>query len=199
MDKQMKDMKKYLKKHLTKDRYQHTLGVAYTAMALAMKYNPDTSNNEFVEKARIAGMLHDCAKCMSDSKRIEICDKHNIVYTDFEHDNGFLLHGRVGAYIAESKFDIHDVDILNAISWHTTGHPGMSMLEKIIFVADYIEPGRRPIPELDLIRQMAFDDIDKAMEKILYNTLNYLGKNDNPVDPMTRQTFDFMIGEHKHE
>lgn len=186
-------IKKYLKKELTKDRYKHTIGVEYTAMALAMRYNPDTTNNEFVEKAKLAGLLHDCAKCIDNKKKIEICIKNNISFTDFEKENPYLLHGKIGAYIAKEKFDINDEDILNSIIWHTTGRPGMSLLEKIIFIADYIEPSRKPIPELDLIRKMAFEDIDKCMEKILYNTLNYLKIKGNPIDLMTQKTYDSYV------
>lgn len=73
----MKKIKKYLKKHLTKDRYHHTLGVAYTAIALAMRYNPDTSSSDFIKKAEIAGLLHDCAKCMDNDKKLQICEKNS--------------------------------------------------------------------------------------------------------------------------
>lgn len=176
----MKKIKKYLKKHLTKERYQHTLGVAHTAVAMAMRYNPDTSNAEFIKRAETAGLLHDCAKCMDNDKKIKICEKNNIPCSDFEISHPYLLHGKVGAYIAKNKFDILDEDILQAITWHTTGRPEMSLLEKIIFIADYIEPSRNPIPELDVIRQLAFVDIDKAMEKILSNTLKFLEKREIP-------------------
>lgn len=103
-------------------------------------------------------------------KKIRICNKNQISYSKIEAENPYLLHGKVGAYIARKEFDILDEDILNAIIWHTTGRPDMSLLEKIIFVADYIEPSRRPIPELNLIRQLAFTDINQAVIKILENT-----------------------------
>lgn len=189
----MKKIKKYLKKQLTKDRYQHTLGVAYTATAMAMKYNPDTTNSDFIKKAELAGLLHDCAKCMSNEKKIKLCKKNNISYTEFEAENAYLLHGKVGAYVAKSKFGITDDDILQAITWHTTGRPNMSLLEKIVFIADYIEPMRKPISELDLIRQLAFDDIDKAMEKILSNTLMFLEEKGSPIDEMTKTTYESYI------
>lgn len=191
----MKKIKKYLKKHLTKERYQHTLGVAYTAMALAMKYNPDTSNSDFVKKAEIAGLLHDCAKNMDTGKKLRICDKNNIPYTELESENSYLLHGKVGAFIAKSKFDIQDEDILQAITWHTTGRPGMSTLEKIIYIADYIEPSRKPIPDLDYIRKLAFEDLDKTMKAILVSTIQYLQKNNKPFDPMTQKTYDSYCDE----
>lgn len=186
----MKKIKKYLKKHLTKDRYQHTLGVAYTAASLAMKYNTDTSNANLVKRAYLAGLLHDCAKCMSDEKKLHICDKNNIPYSDIESQHPYLLHGKVGAYIAGKKFGIKDEDILQAITWHTTGRPDMSLLEKIIFIADYIEPSRKPVKELDLIRRLAFEDIDGTMEKILSNTLKYLNGKNAPVDMMTQTTYE---------
>lgn len=186
----MKKIKKYLKKHLTKDRYQHTLGVAFTAAALAMKYNTELSNSNLVKRAYLAGLLHDCAKCMSDEKKLQICDKNSIPYSKMEASHPYLLHGRVGAHIARTKFKITDNDILQAISWHTTGRPNMSLLEKIIFIADYIEPSRKPIKELDLIRRLAFEDIDKTMEKILSNTLKYLEVKNAPVDKMTQTTYE---------
>jgi predicted HD superfamily hydrolase involved in NAD metabolism len=192
----MKKIKKYLKNHLTKERYHHTLGVAYTAVAMAMKYNPDTSNDEFIKRAELAGLLHDCAKCIDNSKKLKICDKNNIPYSKFESENAYLLHGRIGAFIAMTKFNIDDQEILDAIEWHTTGRPDMSLLEKIIFIADYIEPGRKPVPELDEIRQLAFTDIDKTMEKILENTLNYLNEKGASIDKMTQFTYDSYIQNH---
>ena len=162
-------------------------------MSMAMKYNPQPDNNEFMIKAEIAGLLHDCAKCMDNDKKIRICNKNQISYSKIEAENPYLLHGKVGAYIARKEFDILDEDILNAITWHTTGRPDMSLLEKIIFVADYIEPSRRPIPELNLIRQLAFTDIDQAVIKILENTLKYLNEKGSPIDDMTQKTYDSYI------
>ena len=185
-----KNIKKYIKKRLTKERYRHSLGVAYTAIALAMKYNPDTSNSDFMKKAELAGLLHDCAKNMDNDKKIHICDKNNISYSSLEAENAFLLHGKVGAYIAKTKFGIEDEDILNAIIWHTTGRPDMSILEKIIFIADYIEPSRKPLPELDYIRKLAFEDLDMAMKAILVNIIKYLQLNNKPFDSMTQKTYD---------
>ena len=185
-----KNIKKYIKKRLTKERYRHSLGVAYTAIALAMKYNPDTSNSDFMKKAELAGLLHDCAKNMDNDKKIHICDKNKISYSSLEAENAFLLHGKVGAYIAKTKFGIEDEDILNAIIWHTTGRPGMSILEKIIFIADYIEPSRKPLPELDYIRKLAFEDLDMAMKAILVNIIKYLQLNNKPFDSMTQKTYD---------
>lgn len=189
----MKKIKKYLKKHLTKDRYQHTLSVASTAMAMAMRYNPDTTNANFIKRAELAGMLHDCAKCMDNDKKLKLCEKYDISHSSFEQEHPYLLHGKIGAHIAKEKFHINDKDVLQAITWHTTGRPDMSLLEKIIFIADYIEPMRRPIPELNVIRRLAFEDIDKAMEKILCNTLKFLESKGSPFDAMTQKTYDSYV------
>ena len=139
-------------------RFAHTLGVEFTAAALAMKYQADVTD------AQIAGLLHDCAKCLTDEKRVSICEKHQIPMTDIERRNPFLLHAKVGEHLAREKYGITNPDILNAIRFHTTGRENMSLLERIVFVADYIEPGRRQAPNLTEIRQLAFTDA--AMLKI---------------------------------
>lgn len=181
----IKKIRKSMEKSLDPKRFEHTLGVAYTAAALAMRYDCD------ILKAETAGMLHDCAKCMSNEKRLNICHKHNISVNDIERRNPFLLHAKVGSYIAMQKFNIHDRDIINAILNHTTGRPDMSLLEKIIYVADYIEPGRKQAPNLTQIRKLAFIDLDAALFKILEDTLIYLKDGDGEVDPMTQKTYDF--------
>lgn len=178
-------IKKHLNKILDEKRYEHTLGVAYTAAALAMRYNSD------VKKAEIAGLLHDCAKCMENDKKVSICEKHNIEITEAEKKNLFLLHAKVGAYLARKKFHIEDPDILNAIKYHTTGRPGMSLLEKIVYIADYIEPGRNHASNLDEVRKLAFQDLDKAMVVILNDILLHLNKSKKEIDPMTQQSYDY--------
>lgn len=178
---------KYLKKHLDSKRYEHTLGVAYTATAMAMCYGVN------VEAAKIAGLLHDCVKCMPNEKKIRKCQKHNILLTQIEHDNPYLIHGKLGAYMAEHKFGVKNQDIMNAISFHTTGRPEMSTLEKIIYIADYIEPNRSRIPQLDSIRKMAFHDLDGTIVTILRNTLSYLKDTKSIIDPMSQQTYDYYV------
>lgn len=181
----IKKIRKAMEKTLDTKRFEHTLGVAYISAALAMRYDCD------VQKAQTAGMLHDCAKCMSNEKRLNICRKHNIAVNEIERRNPFLLHAKVGSYIAMQKFNIHDSDIINAILNHTTGRPDMSLLEKIVYVADYIEPGRKQAPNLKEIRRLAFDDLDEALFKILNDTLVYLNQVDGETDPMTQKTYDY--------
>lgn len=183
----IKKIRKKLEKTLDSKRYEHTLGVAYTASALAMCNHADS------EKALIAGLLHDCAKCLSNEKRIEICKKNHIPITEIEKRNPFLLHAKAGNYLAQQKFHIEDKDILNAILYHTTGRPGMSLLEKIIYIADYIEPGRKHAPNLPEVRKLAFCDIDAAFLQILSDTLKYLNDGDNTIDPMTQETYHYYV------
>lgn len=170
-------------------RFEHTLGVEYTAAALAMRYDCD------VKSAQIAGLLHDCAKCLTDEKRLSICEKNDIPIQKLERRNPFLLHAKVGAYLAREKYGVKDADILNAIRSHTTGRQGMSLLEKIVFVADYIEPGRKSAPNLAEIRKLAFIDLDKAFLRILEDTLKYLKDCGGEVDPMTEETWRYYFRE----
>lgn len=184
----IKKIRKKMEKTLDPKRFEHTLGVAYTAAALAMCYEVD------INKAQTAGLLHDCAKCMSNEKKLLICEKHHIPVNDVEKKNPFLLHAKVGSYVAMKQFGIHDQDIINAILNHTTGRPGMSQLEKIIYIADYIEPGRKQAPNLTQVRRLAFQDLDKALLQILGDTLKYLNSIDSPIDPMTQKTYEFYQG-----
>ena len=186
MNERNEDIKKKIKKILDKDRYQHTLGVAYTAACLAMRYGAD------MESAITAGLLHDCAKCIPTDEKFRLCSKYGIELTEFEKKNSALIHAKLGAYLAENKYGIEDRDIIDAVRTHTTGEPAMSLLQQIIFTADFIEPRRDQAPNLIEIRKMAFEDLDRAVEKILYDTLNYLGKKkDAPIDPATRKTYEY--------
>lgn len=179
-------MKKTLRKYLDAGRFEHTEGVMYTAAALAMRYGED------LEKAQVAGLLHDCAKCISDAKKLKICQKNKISVTGTEEKSPFLLHAKVGAFIAGVKYGIEDEEILSAIACHTTGKPDMSLLDKIIFIADYIEPMRSKAPNLTDVRRLAFEDIDIALFKILSDTLNYLRSNSSKnLDSMTVRAYAY--------
>lgn len=180
----MKIRRKLMKK-LTPERYEHTLGVAYTAVALAMRYECD------LDQAEIAGLLHDCAKQYDDSTIYEMCQKYNISMSEAELKNKALLHTKLGAFIAMKKYQVADKEIISAILCHTTGKPDMSMLEKIVYVADYIEPRRYKAPNLPQIRHMAFIDIDHALLMILGDTLSYLKKTGNWIDEQTVKTYDY--------
>lgn len=180
-------LRKALEKELKPDRFDHTLGVAYTAASMAMVHGSD------VQKALIAGMLHDCAKCIDHDKQYEICVENGIKVSDVEKRNKGLLHAKVGSFLAKEKYNISDEEILDAIRYHTTGRPEMTLLDKIIFIADFIEPNRKELPEMDIIRREAFEDIDVCLKHILRNTLSYLEQSDKECDQMTQETYDYYM------
>ncbi|SFG31725.1 putative HD superfamily hydrolase of NAD metabolism [Lachnospiraceae bacterium C7] len=181
----IKALRKKLKKELDKDRYEHTKGVMYTSACLAMAYQYD------INKAMVAGLLHDCAKCIPNDEKIKICKKNNVEITKIEMENPFLLHSKAGAVVARKKYDITDEEILHAIKVHTTGVPNMSLLDKIVFVADYIEPKRDKAPRLEFIRKMAFKDINKCVAYISYDTLHFLKSKKGSIDPTSEVTYDY--------
>jgi predicted HD superfamily hydrolase involved in NAD metabolism len=184
-DDPFKKLTKAMEETQSGKRFQHTIGVEYTAAAMAMRFDVD------VNLARLAGLLHDCAKPLEDEKLLKICEKNNLPVSEIEGRNPYLLHGKVGAWLAKEKYEVSDEDVLNAITWHTTGRPGMSDLEKIIFIADYIEPNRKVAPNLQEVRKLAFDDLDKAMIRILKDTMDYLKGGEREVDPMTLKTYEY--------
>lgn len=180
--KELEQIRREIKKQLDKYRYHHTLGVMYTAAALAMHCEIS------LEDAMTAGLLHDCAKCIPNDIKIELCKKYEIALTETELQNTALIHPKLGAYLAKSEYGIEKQEIIDAIAYHTTGRPDMTMLEKIIYVADYIEPGRGEAPNLPYVRKLAFENIDQAMYKILDDTLEYLNTRGGVIDPMTEKT-----------
>lgn len=182
---ELKKIRKAMEKVQDAKRFEHTLGVAYTAAALAMCH--DVS----IKDAQLAGLLHDCAKCLSDEKKLAICEKHNIAVSEVEKRNPYLLHAKVGSFLAMHEYHVENQDIINAILNHTTGRPGMSQLEKIIFIADYIEPHRKKLANLPEVRKLAFVDLDKALVRILGDMLVYLESGDGEIDPMTRKTYEY--------
>ncbi len=187
-----KALRKQMEKVQDEKRYEHTLGVAFTAASLAMRYGAD------VKQAQVAGLLHDCAKCMTNEERLSICKKNKLEVTPVEKANPFLLHAKVGAFLAKEKYGIQDEEILSAVRCHTTGRPNMTLLEKIVFTADYIEPSRKTAPNLDEVRTMAFQNLDIALCKILSDTLNYLDTVDQEIDPMTKETYHYYNGEREN-
>lgn len=179
----LEKMKKKLAKYLDEDRYLHTMGVMYTCAALAMAHGYD------LQAAQTAGLLHDCAKCIPNKKKLKMCSQSSIPVTPFEEKHPFLLHAKLGAYVARKKYDIEDKEILSSITWHTTGKPNMSVLEKIVYIADYIEPRRDKAPNLTSVRALAFRDLDECMYMILRDTLSYLNENPKDIDSTTKDAF----------
>lgn len=181
----LEKMNKTLKKYLDSDRFIHTQGVRYTAAAMAMAHGADLG------KAELAGLLHDCAKNIPDKEQLRLCTKHKIPINAIEKKSPYLLHAKLGAWIARKKYDVDDEEVLDAIRWHTTGTEGMSKLAQIVFIADYIEPGRCKAKNLAEVRPLAFSDLDECCYVILRDTLKYLEIKGNPIDPETENAFYF--------
>lgn len=174
-----------LKTEIKPSRFKHTQGVMYTAACLAMRYDYD------VNKAMLAGLLHDCTKCFSNEEQIVYCDKKQIAYSSSEKRNPFILHQKTGAVYAKEIYGIEDEEILHAISVHTTGCTNMSLLDKIIFVSDFIEPGRTQASNLNSLRKTAFIDLDQCLIDVLKSTLDYLNTTGEEIDPTTQKVYDF--------
>lgn len=176
-----------LQDDLDYDRYWHTISVAFTAASLAMNYHFDSP-----DRAEIAGLLHDCAKCIPDEDKFGLCQQYGIFLDEVDYETPALLHAKLGAEIAADKFGVLDREIQDAIRTHTTGAPGMSMLQKIIYVADYIEPNRDDIIlHIDKIQELAFRDIDEAVYVISGKVLEYLESQGRMIDPATRATHEY--------
>ena len=178
-------LRKEISKVQDSKRFEHTLSVAYTAANLAACYG------ESIDRALVAGMLHDCAKCLPEEKLLSICEKQHMPISEEEYKKPSLLHAKAGSYLAEKKYHIANRDVLNAIHNHTTGRPDMSQIEKIIFVADYIEPGSRQAPRLEQIRRTAFADLDRAVLMILEDTLKYLQDSGSVIEQTTQKTYQY--------
>lgn len=181
----LEDYKKYIKDNVNSKRYIHSLGVCYTAANLAMRYNYD------LDKAMIAGILHDCAKGIEYDKLIKKCNTNGIKVSEADIKCPELLHSKYGAYLIEHKLNVKDKDIINAVYYHTTGRPNMTLLEKIIFISDYIEPSRNNLPQLDEIRYEAYLNIDKAIAMICNGSIQYLKSKGSLIDEATIDTYNF--------
>ena len=186
MDNQILEIRKNLKKKLDPGRFEHTLGVASTCQALAMRYEYD------LHKAELAGLLHDCAKRFDNETMMEKCLKREIPMTDSEIRDPSLLHAKLGAWYAREKYGVEDEEILNAIACHTTGRVGMTLLDKILYVADYIEPRRYKAKNLPEMRKLAFIDLDLACFSITESVLKYLESTNCPIDTTTVEACEVM-------
>lgn len=172
-----KEMDDAIRKELSKDRYEHTIRVYETAKILAKIYG------EPLEDVKVAALLHDYAKCQSETRLREQIEKYHLPQNLLQY-NKELWHAPVGAMIAKEKFGVTKSTILHAIYYHTTGRKNMSTLELVIFVADYIEP-RRNFPGVEEVRSLAKLDLKLAARKALQNTIVFLLRKDATVYPDT--------------
>ncbi|WP_342525355.1 bis(5'-nucleosyl)-tetraphosphatase (symmetrical) YqeK [Chryseomicrobium sp. FSL W7-1435] len=164
-----------IRSRMTEKRYVHTIGVADTAMELARKYGGD------VNKAELAGLLHDICKYADAEWMADQIRQHQLgdQLLGFHQE---LWHGPVGSVVARTEFQIEDEDVCNAIHYHTSGRAGMSKLEKIIYVADMIEPSRQ-FPKVEKLRELANQDLELAMKFAVRHTLQHLLKQKQTVYP----------------
>jgi predicted HD superfamily hydrolase involved in NAD metabolism len=178
----------HIKKSLPPKRYQHTLGVIDVAVSLAKQYKINEN------RAEIAALLHDVSKCMDleELRSYVECDETLKYYGDM----GELLHGFAGSIYAKQELGIYDEDILSAIKYHTIGRRGMTTLEKIIYIADAIEPNRN-YPHVDLIREKASTCINDAILFEVDRKLKYLLEIDAPIHPNTVDMRNCILGELK--
>ena len=185
MNSEIFSIREKLKASLKPGRYEHSLSVSFTCMALAMRYGYD------LDKAELAGLLHDCAKCYDNNSIIAACRNSGMELTEGELQAPSIIHSRLGARMAEEKFGVNDPEILSAIACHTTGTPDMSLLDKILYIADYIEPRRYKIKDLPAIRRLAFEDLDEALFQIMEGTLRYLKESGTYADIMTQNAYHY--------
>lgn len=174
-----------VKEQVSEKRFKHILGVEQAALELAR------ANDYELEKASVAALVHDYAKERSDSEF-----KALIVQTGLEQDllnwNNFIWHGVVGAEIIKKELKITDEEILNAVRRHTVGAKEMTMLDQIVYVADYIEPGR-DFPGVDQARQLAAESLRAAVEFETKHTLLYLMNNDKTIYPAAILTYNAYV------
>ncbi|BCE07562.1 MAG: bis(5'-nucleosyl)-tetraphosphatase (symmetrical) YqeK [Bacillus sp. (in: Bacteria)] len=176
-----------VQEQLTEQRYIHTVGVMETAVQLAERFGAD------VKKAEIAAIFHDYAKFRpkEEMKQIILNGGGPLEVLDFHHE---LWHAPAGAALVKTEVGITDEDILSAIRFHTSGRPNMTLLEKVIYVADYIEPGRR-FPGVEEVRTLAEEDLDLALIQALKNTMTFLISKNQAVYPETVATYNALVND----
>lgn len=164
MDKQIESK---LIKEIGEKRYNHSINVMETAIRLGEVHDVDLA------KVKIAGLLHDSGKLIEETNLLKRAYDSDIILDTYMQYNHELIHGPLGAKIAQKQYNIEDKEILDAIYYHTIGRENMTILDKIIYIADYIEPGRK-FKGIEEVRQLAFLDLDKSLLLAMDNTINYL-------------------------
>lgn len=160
-------IKSQLKEDVGTSRLQHSLRVLEVAQSLGGIYGAD------LEKVSLAALLHDCAKLEDKNNLLKRAYDFDIILDEIMLNNCELIHGPLGAKIAEEKYNIKDQEILNAIEFHTTGRENMSLVEKIVFIADYIEP-KRNFLGVEEVRELAFKDLDSSIILSIEQNIKFL-------------------------
>ena len=169
---------------LKPNRVAHVLGCRDTAIELAKRWGADTTD------AARAGLLHDITKALDGPLQLTLCDEYGIVLGEFSKHNTKTLHSLTGSLVAERIFGENQA-VVDAICSHTTGKPNMTTLEKILYIADYIEPNR-DFPGVENLRQLAYTDLDKAVKTGLLMTLEVLKKNQQEISPASAEAIAFL-------
>ena len=187
-NKSEKEILDWMKEHLSEKRYIHCLGTAKCAKELAEKYHLNT------DKAYLAGLLHDCAKCFETDKLLEIINQ-NLNVDENELMNYKTLHAPVSSYCAEKDFGVSDSEILSAIRWHTLGKKEMTNFEKIIFLADKIEPNTRDKEYREKMCKLLEenDGLDKALLECYRETIKSLVKRNLRICPLTIDIYNNLL------
>lgn len=180
------DLLSKIKAVMSDKRFNHVLGVEQTAIELAERYGYDK------EKAGLAGLLHDYAKEISDQEFLDLIDKYNLD-PELKKWGNNVWHGMVGIYKIQEDLGVTDKDILHSIKTHTVGSSQMSLLDKIVYVADYIEPGRR-FPLVEEARAIAKESLDKAVAYETVHTVEHLAHQAFPIFPQTIETYNAYVG-----
>ena len=179
-------MYQQLRRTLSDKRLFHSVLVAATARKLAMLHGVDA------DQAALAGLLHDCAKCLPIASMQRIAKENRLLLDKETLQSGNLLHGHVGAVVAEKEYGITDPNVLSAIRCHTTGKVGMLPLDMILYLADKIEPSRRSYPALEEVRSLAQQDLAAALRHSLESTLAYVRSQNTEPHPTTQQVADWL-------
>lgn len=167
------------------ERFQHVLGVEEAALALADRYGCDP------KKASLAALLHDYAKEVEDQVFLDLIAKYDLDKDLLNWDNN-IWHGVIGAYKIAEDFGLEDEEIFQAIQRHTVGAGQMTLLDKVLYVADYIEPNR-DFPGVDEARRIARESLDKAVAYETAQTISYLAKKGIPIYPQTLKTYNGYV------
>lgn len=169
-----------LSAEIDESRYKHSLYTARESIMLAAKFDLDTV------KARLCGMLHDCAKLKGDA--LEKCiEKYGFVLNEDECENPYMIHSRLGAIVAKEGYGITDDEILKAISIHTLGSADMTAFDEVVFLADKLEPSR-DYRRIEPIRAVAYEDLDAGVAAVIKNNIAYNESRGKPIHPSTLDT-----------
>jgi predicted HD superfamily hydrolase involved in NAD metabolism len=180
------ELEQALQLQVSGERLQHTRRVVETARRLAACHGADA------EKAAVAGLMHDYARGMAPAELLFVGRRYKVLTDPAEEKNPLLLHGPVAAALLAESGLVTDPDVLNAIRWHTTGRPQMSLLEKVIWLADYIEPGRS-FPGAEPVRLVADQSLDGALRVALEQTIRYVLDRGWPLHLSTVRAYNWLI------